>query len=165
MDDTSEVLATVSASPGRRWMGALSMYGMAILLFYVAFSQPPAIGWQLFLIAAGGGSLWLADGLRRATSRVIELTYDELRDDTGELIARVADIQGVDRGFFAFKPSNGFLVRTTTPQGPRRWLPGLWWRVGRQIGVGGVTPGSQTKFLTEILAALIAERDGQIEKL
>lgn len=162
MFDDQEVLATVSTSPGRRWMGVLSLYGLAILLIYVAFSQPPALVWQVFLLVMGGCAFWLADNLRRATTRTIELTREELRDSTGEVIARVADIQGVDRGFFAFKPSNGFLLRTSTPQGPRRWLPGMWWRLGRQIGVGGVTPGSQTKFLTEILAAMLAERDGQI---
>ncbi len=162
MDDTSEVLATISASAGRRWMGFLSMYALAILLVYVAFSRPPELGWQVFLLITGGAAFWLADSLRRATARTIELTQEELRDTSGECIALVADITRVERGAFAFKPSNGFLVRTKTAQGPRRWLPGLWWRVGKQIGIGGVTPGSQTKFMTEILSALIAERDGQI---
>lgn len=161
MSDNEEVLATIYASTTRRWIAVLSMMCLGILLIYIAFSQPPALGWQIFLIMIGAGSLWLGDALRRATERVIELTETELRDSSGEVIARVADIQSVDRGFFAFKPSNGFLMRTTTPAGNRRWLPGLWWRLGRQIGVGGVTPGHQTKFASEILSAIIAQRDAK----
>lgn len=134
---------------------------LGVLLIYVAILQPPSLGWVVFLLALGTGSLMLADKMRRSTGRVIELTRTELRDSTGDVIAKVADIQNVDRGFFAFKPSNGFLMRTSVPAGPRAWHPGMWWRVGRQIGVGGVTPGSQTKFLTEVLVILIAERDGE----
>jgi len=70
----------------------------------------------------------------------------------------VADIERVDRGVFAFKPSNGFLVRTREPSA-RAWRPGLWWRFGRRIGVGGVTSANQTKAMSEILAAMLAERD------
>ncbi len=44
------------------------------------------------------------------------------------------------------------------------WRPGLWWRVGRRIGVGGMTPASQTKFMSEIIAAMIAQRDLKLDK-
>ena len=159
MSQDDEVLATIYASTTRRWIAVLSMLGLGILLIYIAFAQPPALGWQVFLILIGAGSMWLGDALRRATERVIELTETELRDSSGEVIALVDDIQSVDRGFFAFKPSNGFLMRTRAPVGKRRWLPGLWWRLGRTIGVGGVTPGHQTKVASEILSTIIAQRD------
>jgi hypothetical protein len=160
--DPDEVLATIHASAPRRWLGVGTMTGLGVLLIYIALARPPALGWALFLIAIGAGSLWLASKMYTATSRVIELTRLELRDSTGAVIAPVAEIDNVDRGFFAFKPSNGFLLRTTRPTGPRVWLPGMWWRMGRQIGIGGVTPGAQTKYMTELLAALMAERDGKI---
>lgn len=160
MQDNSndEVLATISASPGRRWMGLVSINLLGLLLIYVALARPPELGWQVFLLAMGGGSLWLANAIRLATQNTIELTQTELRQNTGELIAKVEDIQSIDRGFFAFKPSNGFLLRTATP-GPRTWRPGLWWRIGRQIGVGGMTPGHQSKFMSEILSAMLAQRE------
>lgn len=160
MNDPDEVLATITASAPRRWLAVISLMFLGVLLIYVAIVQPPVLGWQIFLLVLGAGSLLIADKLRRATSRVIELTERELRDSGGEIIAYVADIQRVDRGAFAFKPSNGFLIRTSKPSGPRMWLPGMWWRLGRQIGVGGVTPGSQTKFASEILSTIIAQRDG-----
>ena len=162
MENPDEVLATISASQPRRWLGVSALMGLGALLIYIAFAQPPALGWQAFLLVLGGLALWAGERMRSATENAIELTREELRDSTGRVIARVADIENVDRGFFAFKPSNGFLIRTRTAAGPRAWFPGLWWRIGRQIGVGGVTPGSQTKFASEVLAALMAERDGTI---
>ncbi len=159
MTDETEVLARISASPPRRWIGVISLYGMAALLIYVAIAEPPAFVWQAFLFILGGASFWLADRMRRATERVIELTRAELRDSSGALIAEIDNIQSIDRGLFAFKPSNGFLLRTKTPQGARSWQPGLWWRVGKQIGVGGVTPGHQSKFMSEIISAILAEQE------
>lgn len=90
---------------------------------------------------------------------MIELTPTELRDGDGTVIARVADIEALDRGVFAFKPSNGFLLRTAAgTQDGNVWRPGLWWRIGRRVGIGGMTPGSQTKFMSEIISAMMASR-------
>lgn len=159
MDDPEEVLATITASAPRRWLAVVSLVFLGVLLIYVALMQPPALGWQVFLLVLGAGALVVADKLRRATARVIELTERVLRDSSGEIIAHVEDILRVDRGVFAFKPSNGFLIRTSKSAGPRMWLPGMWWRLGRMIGVGGVTPGRETKFASDILSAILAKRD------
>lgn len=153
-----EVLAVVRASFGRRALGVGSLAVLGFLLIYVALVRPPeSLGWQGFLIILGGLTLWLAETMRRATALFIELTRDGLRCSDGEVIARIDEIQAMDRGMFAFKPSNGFLM-TTKAKAPARWQPGLWWRLGRRIGIGGVTPGHQSKAMAEIIAALIAER-------
>ena len=159
MTSEDEVLATISASPPRRWIGLGALYGLALLVIYVALAKTPALGWQVFLILIGGGALWMAERMRAATSRVIELTEHELRDTSGQIIVRLEDIQKLDRGLFTFKPSNGFLMRTKHRVGPRVWQPGLWWRIGRQVGIGGVTPGRQTKAASEMIAMILARRE------
>ena len=88
----TEVLARVNASLGRRVLGLTALSLLGILVIYVALAKPPALVWRVFLIGLGAGALWLADSMRRATSEVIELTETELRDTSGEVIARVADI-------------------------------------------------------------------------
>lgn len=153
-----EVIAVVSASAGRRILGITSLALLGFLLIYLCFVSPPAVFGQIFLLGVGGSSLWIADKMRRATSTVIEMTQTHLRDSSGLEICAIDDIESIDRGFFAFKPSNGFLLKTKSP-GTRSWRPGLWWRAGRRIGVGGMTPGHQTKFMSEILAATLAQRD------
>ncbi|MCA0869624.1 hypothetical protein LCL97_02185 [Seohaeicola saemankumensis] len=153
-----EVLATVKASVPRRWIGVGMLIGVGVIVIYVAFRSPPQLGWQVFLIATGILALWTAEKMRRATEQHIELTQDELRSSDGTVLVRIEDVAAVERGAFAFKPSNGFLVRTHS-KGDRAWRPGLWWRLGRRIGVGGVTPGAQTKAMSEILAAMLMQRD------
>lgn len=156
MSDT--VLATVHASQPRRWMGVVMLVAVGVLVLYVAMATPPSPGFQVFLIATGIVSLWTADKMRRATENTLELTETELRCSDGQVVAKIDDIITVERGAFAFKPSNGFLITLKTP-GARVWQPGLWWRMGRRIGIGGVTPGSQTKFMSEIISAQIAQID------
>jgi hypothetical protein len=153
-----DIVAVIGVSAVRRWMGVIMLAGLGCLVIYVAFAAPPDLQWQVFLIAVGALALWMADRMRRSTEHRIELTETELRSTDGRLIALVANIERVDRGVFAFKPSNGFLVRTRTPAA-RAWCPGLWWRIGRRIGVGGVTAAGQTKAMSEILAAMLAQRD------
>ncbi|MBY6056677.1 hypothetical protein KUV26_07275 [Leisingera daeponensis] len=154
---SKEVLATIEASAGRRVMGTLMLGVTGCLLVYVAFAAPPSPAWLVFLLAVGAGALWLAVRMWQATVHRIELTAEELRSSDGQVIVRVEDIEAIDRGFFAFKPSNGFLIRSSVPGG-RAWMPGLWWRSGRRIGIGGVTPGSQGKAMSEILAAMLMQR-------
>ncbi|WP_370400840.1 hypothetical protein [Sulfitobacter sp. JB4-11] len=159
-EDENEVLATVRASAGRRLLGLVSLAVLGFLLIYIAFVRPPELIWQMFLIGVGAAALWMADAMRRATASRVELTPKGLRDGDGTVIAAIDDIEGMDRGFFAFKPSNGFLLKLRAGTGEgRMWRPGLWWRMGRRIGIGGMTPGNQTKFMSDILAAMMAERE------
>ncbi|WP_246139505.1 hypothetical protein [Falsiphaeobacter marinintestinus] len=153
-----EVFATVSASQARRWTGVGMLMIVGAVVIYVAMATPPAFEWQVFLIGTGLGAFWMADRMRRATEHKLELTETELKSTEGIVLARIEDIKTVERGVFAFKPSNGFLITLKT-RGNRVWRPGLWWRMGRRIGIGGVTPASQTKFMSEMLAAQLMQRD------
>jgi hypothetical protein len=129
-----------------------------MLLMYVAVTQAPALEWRLFLLALGAVTLWLTERMRRATASRIELTQTELRDTDGTRLALIEEIDGMDRGLFAFKPSNGFLLHTKD-KSHNIWRPGMWWRVGRRIGVGGMTPAHECKQMAEIIAAILARRE------
>ena len=155
---SSDILAVVEATQPRRVIGAGVLAAMGALLLYVVMSGTPAPAALLFLLAAGFGALWMAVRLWQATTGRVELTEEVLRTGSGEVIARIADIESVDRGFFAFKPSNGFVLRLKVP-GARRWQPGLWWRMGRRVGVGGVTPGVQGKGMADMVAGMVATRE------
>ena len=125
----AEILATVEASSGRRVMGLASLWGLGLLVLYLALTQPNDLAWRALLVVIGLATLWLAERMRRATALYIELTRDELRDSAGRVLCKVDDIVTADRGMFAFKPSNGFLITCRT--GAKSvWAPGLWWRSG-----------------------------------
>ncbi|WP_121064126.1 hypothetical protein [Chachezhania antarctica] len=154
---TDEVIARIDVAPGRRWLGVGMIGLLAALLVYLAMSIPFHLPRQLGLLAAGGLAFWLAMAMHRSTSVSIELTGTQLRDGSGMVLAEIADIVAVERGVLAFKPSNGFLVRTASKQA-RAWKPGLWWRLGRRVGVGGVLSAGQTKAMADTLAAMIVNR-------
>lgn len=99
-----------------------------------------------------GRAMFLTDA-----SRVI-FDGDCLRDDTGLEICRLEEIVKVERGFALFKPSSGFVLMLKAEK-PRGWSPGLWWRYGRRIGVGGATPSRAGRAMADAITATIAMKN------
>ncbi len=158
--NADEVIGVITPHQGRRIFGAGTIGLLGIILLSVAVRFPPAdLAWLIFLIVMGAGSMTLAWKLWEATATPIELTRTELREVGGRVICRIENVESVDRGFFAFKPSNGFLVRLYQPAGQAVYAPGLWWRAGRRVMVGGVTSGSQAKSVADLITILLVERE------
>ncbi len=157
--DKDGIYATVHASQPRRLFGYGVLFILGAIVLYTALSHPPALHWMIFMLGFGGAMLWLAERLRRATTMVITLTKDDLRDSSGTVLARLEDVRSVERGAFALKPSNGFTL-VMKDRSARAWAPGLWWRMGRRVGVGGVTAAGQSRFMAEQIALQIKQRDG-----
>ena len=155
--DTDGVFARVYASAARRMFACGVLYGLGALLIYIAFARPPALYGALFLVVFGGAVLLVAERLRRATQIEIALTDTELRDSTGRVLAVIADVVSVERGAFALKPSNGFTL-VMRDKAPRAWSPGMWWRMGRRVGIGGTVAAGPAKFMAEQIALRIATR-------
>lgn len=157
--DENGVYASFGASSVRRIFACGVLFGLGGLLIYVALVRPPEPAWLVFLLAMGVGSLWIGERLRRATKIDIELTETEVRDSAGRLLAHLDDVVSVERGAFALKPSNGFTL-VLRKRAPRAWVPGMWWRLGNRVGVGGTTPAGPAKFMAEQVALRIAMRSG-----
>lgn len=158
----SEVVAELRASAVRRVIGVVMMFALGALLLYLALANSFSnLLWQVLLIALAAGAMFAAMRMQRATSLVLSLTDTGLYDSDGLLIAEYDNIEAVERGMLAFKPSNGFMIRTKTPQA-RRWRPGLYWIMGRRIGIGGVTAASHSKFMADMMNMKLSERAGQL---
>ncbi|MCK0150699.1 hypothetical protein MWU54_11740 [Marivita sp. S6314] len=154
---SDDIIAVVDPTGPRRWLGIGMLSVLGGLLIYVAIAQPPQIlAWQVFLIVLGVLSLWFAQRLQAATTRKLYLTETQLVDSDGTVLTEVSEIVSVNRGMLAVKPSNGFMLKLKSPA-PRAWQPGLWWRFGRRVAVGGVTPGGQTRPMADIIAVMIAK--------
>jgi len=159
MTQDPEILTTVSVSAPRRYFGVGVLGALGLVLLWIVFKTPPAtLPLTLFLGASGVVALWGATHMWRSAERALVLTTNALTDDQGLLLAKFDDIMRVERGMLAFKPSNGFVV-TLKSKGKWAWSPGLYWRFGRKIGVGGVTAASQAKAMADILSMRLAERD------
>lgn len=150
----------ISASPGRRLIGVGTMTALGALVLYLALTEAGmGLGWKLVLAAGGGVALWLAHRMWEATGHALILTEEALMDSDGTVIAELDNIEKVDRSAFAMKPSNGFLIVLKVP-GPRVWRPGLWWRIGRRVAVGGVTNGAHTRPMADMIKLKLAGDEG-----
>ena len=154
----ADVITTLEPSLGRRWFGAIALGALGILLLVVTFTQPPeGLFFKLIVPLVGVLFIWQAQWNLRVTKHGLYLTKDGLFDAQDSLICPIYNMAEVDRGIFAFKPSNGFLIRLHEPE-PKGWAPGLYWRLGRRLGIGGTTHPSQNKELAQALEVLIMER-------
>ena len=160
----AEVLTRVHASKPRRLFGVMMLALLGAILLYIGLGggSQMGFGWRLYMLAMGAGALWVARAMARATRGAIVLTQAAVvfEDAAGDLsvVVPIADVVSVERGTFANKPSNGFSLRLRTRQA-RAWRPGLWWRMGKRVGVGGVAAGAQTKAMADMIAAMINARE------
>jgi len=152
------ILARIHPPQAKRWFAIACVAALGGVLIWVAVAEPPEHAWAIvFLLGFGALSLWLAERMRQATAGRLTLTEAGLEDADGRLIAPIGRIVSVSRGAFAFKPSNGFVLTMDRGDG-FAWQPGLWWRIGRRIGVGGVILGTEGKFMAEMVDVLLSER-------
>lgn len=155
--DENGIYATVNSSGARRIFACTVLYGLGALLVYVALSGATGLGGKVGLLGFGALVLVLGEKLRHATRLEIELTETEVRDSTGRVLTLLEDVVSVERGAFALKPSNGFTM-VLRNKAPRAWVPGMWWRMGRRVGVGGTTGAGASKFMAEQISFRIAQR-------
>jgi hypothetical protein len=158
MDD---LRITLRPSRPRLWFAIAALGAMALGLFWLALAHPlVGPGWRAGLLVACLPLVLAIRALLASGRRVLILTREGLFDSVSGDVCRIGDIARVERGIFALRPARGFALRLTRPLG-RRWVPGLWWRFGRNLGVGGLTGAAETRLMAEVLDALLAAQGGQ----
>lgn len=151
-------ILTLEISPFRRFFGVGVFAALGITLIYsAAMSLSGSVIGIVGLIIFGGLASFAGLRLYRATNDKLFLTPDGIFTKSGDAIALLENVKSVDRGFFAFKPSNGFLLRLDNPT-QRGWAPGLWWRFGKSVGIGGATSPGHGKAMADMVAILISDQ-------
>ncbi|MGB0658594.1 MAG: hypothetical protein ACPGNV_00355 [Mangrovicoccus sp.] len=158
--DQTEPLAVLAPAFARRIIVCVLM-AMASLLFLSApFRDTGGTAGADFLQGVIGlGLAWLTWRLWYSTEAVLELWPDGLKLAGGDWLCKFDEAEKLERGPFAFKPSNGFLLRLETKK-ELAWAPGLYWRVRNLVGIGGITPKNQTKAFADMVQHLLLERQG-----
>lgn len=158
--DTPHILLRLHPSPLRRYTGVAMLVAFGVMAAVAGLEAPPdRMALRLGLPALGLGLGWMAWRTWRATARGLELTPDTLREtDGGRVLARIEDIALVDTSAVAlFKPAGGFVITLKSPA-PLGWASGLWWRMGRRLGVGGTTARVEAKQMAAMLAEMARRR-------
>lgn len=158
--DDGRMIVEIARPAAVRWLVILCLGAMGALLLAMSVSivaRQPFVALALF--AAALALLYL--GLATLRSGASRLRFDgqRLTDDSGVELCRLEEIETVERGFVLLKPSTGFLITLKAPR-PFAWAPGLWWRWGRKIGVGGATSRAAGKMMAEAISLALAQRPG-----
>lgn len=157
--DPDEVIERITPQPVRRGLATGFVGVLGMLLLYLAVTFPP-VDWYFLalLVGMGAGALYLSYQMWEATAETLELTPRELREANGRVLCQIENVAGVDRGFFAFKPASGFIIRLKAPMTPGVYAPGLWWRFGRTLMVGGATAGRESKSVADLIKVLVSQQ-------
>lgn len=154
LEQNQKIVAALAPSVIRRCFGVGALLTLGAVLTYVAVTASESAAAGASLAVAAALSFFVAHRMRGATLSGLELTREGLYTTDGTLVAALSNVKRIERGVFAFKPSNGFVIQLERPM-PGSWNPGLWWRFGRRVGIGGVTPRAEGKILAEAMAQLI----------
>jgi hypothetical protein len=159
-EDPFEVLADIPPRPARRYAAVGMTVALALIVLWIAVALPQAsIGYTIFLIVLGAICLWQAREMWNASAKTLQLTRSDLREEGGRVLTTIDNVERVDRGAFAFKPASGFLVKLKEPTDARVYAPGVWWRFGRTLAVGGVTGRQDGKNVADLMIVMLAQRD------
>lgn len=152
MSETAE-LYRLEPSNFRRAVGVTLLGLQAVGLIWLGPMQSGiASPVSVILIGLSVASVLLAVTILRQSGMALVLTQDALMDTSGAVVVALIGIERVDRGAFAFKPSNGFTLRLKE-KAPSAWRPGLWWRYSNRVGIGGLTAPLVTRKLAEAIEA------------
>ena len=78
------------------------------------------------------------------------------------LICTMEDIDRVDVSPYTFKSANGFIILLKT-SAPFKFVPGLFWQLGKRISIGGMISKSESKYLSNTILSELA-RTSDIER-
>ncbi len=135
----------------------------AICAWLAAGGRPLAAGERALLAILAAVAALGAHAVWRSASTGLVLHGDRIAATGGSTVLWLADVARLERGVFAFKPANGVVV-SLQRRGSFRWVPGLWWRIGARVGIGGMTPKARTKAFADMLEQRLAEnRPGPAE--
>ena len=73
------------------------------------------------------------------------------------LICSIAEIDRVDVSPYTFKSANGYIIHLKTKSG-FKFVPGLFWQLGRRISIGGMISKSESKYLSNTLMSFVENK-------
>ena len=142
-----------------RWFIVIA--GGAVLLLTVALAArasatDPVVTLIHLPVALALG--WFGWSMLTTKAPTVMFDGERLVDDSGVELCALDEIETVERGFALFKPSGGFALLLNVEK-PRGWSPGLWWRFGRRVGIGGATPGRSGRNMADAITMAITLRN------
>lgn len=153
--DPDEVIFQLHPSPVRRYLGVASLALVSAVALRLGLESEASDGGRMLLMLIGALGFYANYRFWKSTHDGLELTPTELRETGGRRVMAVADIRAIERELFGvIRPTNGFVI-AHHGRYPSGFKPGLWWRIGGRVGIGGLTPSGEGKAMAELLLSLV----------
>ncbi|MEM7267843.1 MAG: hypothetical protein AAF401_01175 [Pseudomonadota bacterium] len=147
-----------------RWLTIGAAIGIVVITAAFASDQIATAPIIALLACIFGGIVgFFAYAMLRTPANSIIFDGEVVRDDAGRILCRLEEIKEIDRGLALFKPSGGFLL-ILKQEADAAWSPGLWWRYGRRVGVGGATPSKVARAMADAITTAANNMNGAAEK-
>ena len=146
--------------PGHRIkiLGAI-IFGLLVFLTFTISKLDQAISLSDFLLipAIIMFGLWFKRFLKRYSNVGFLINDTGLFNLDETIVCKMSDIARVDVSPYTFKSANGFIVLLKT-QSSFKSIPGLYWRLGKRISIGGLVSKNESKFLSGALLRFLEKK-------
>ncbi len=134
----------------------LTIFGLLLFLLYALSKLDEKISlFDFFLILL---TIVLGIWLKRFLKKFSKIGF--LINELGifnldeSIICKIENIKKIDVSPYTFKSANGFIIFQKT-KGSFKIVPGLYWRAGKRISIGGLISKNESKFLSSTLLEII----------
>ena len=135
------------------------IFGLILFLIYALsnINEKTTLLDFLLIPALVGIGFWFRRFLRVYAKIGFNINESGLFNLDDTLICRIKDIERVDVSPYTFKSANGFIIYLKT-RSAFKFVPGLFWQVGRRISIGGMISKSESKYLSNTLISFIENK-------
>ena len=135
------------------------IFGLILFLIYALsnINEKTSLLDFLLIPALVGIGFWFRRFLRVYAKVGFNINDSGLFNLDNTLICSITDIERVDVSPYTFKSANGFIIHLKT-RSAFKFVPGLFWQVGRRISIGGMISKSESKYLSNTLISFIENK-------
>ena len=147
-----EELITLKMSKLKRLSGALLIFVLGTTLLFSVYkkSNPGYTVYESLFLLVGLILIFVSWRIGRARLTGIKLTKSGIYDLNDVKLCAILDINYIDRRTFAIKPANGFIIHLKN-SAKSFWIPGLCWRIGKRLAIGGMLSKQECKAFANLL--------------
>ena len=99
-------------------------------------------------------AIWFRSFLQRYSKVGFLINQSGLFNLDGSIVCEIGDIERIDVSPYTFKSANGFIVILKTKSSFKS-IPGLYWRLGKRLSIGGLVSKNESKFLSHTLSGFL----------
>ena len=135
------------------------IFGLILFLIYALsnISEKTTILDFILIPALVGIGFWFRRFLRVYAKIGFNINESGLFNLDNTLICSITDIESVDVSPYTFKSANGFIIHLKAKR-TFKFVPGLFWQIGRRISIGGMISKSESKYLSNTLISFIGNK-------